>query len=397
MTTSTLKKWGFLLYFFFTGWGLFWVLSFLRIAGNAQTIDDNSPPQLGEESVMLPALNEISFKDFPPIKTEGNIQLPSSVISQLGFDPNRDWQAGQPIDTIIQLGDISEGFGAENLTLNQISSVVTIEFNNLSLQDLGVIQFQTVGSLVQAIPTLENKTLSQVAPLRDLVVKTKCARELSQCQNLLNLSLKKLVKQDNFSPLPLNQLDLNQYGLTEIPGLLETPLSEFNQWQQVFLAEIPGLSQVPFSQFPQPLSLNGIELAEIDIAFSQAEYQAERSISGSYQEGFNKSCTGGCSHIELGGNALVLGQQWVSGNSQKVKGGHGVLGSMFGGVEPTGRHPFGPGFKVVLGDIDEPTGTVEMDLYFRICRKDWIDLGCSPYGIGPFPFMSFKERDWIFY
>ncbi len=397
MTTSTLKKWGFLLYFFLTGWGLFWVLSFIKIAGaNAQTIENNSDRQIVEESVIIPDINALSFQDFPPIKTEGNIQLPSEVIEQLGFNPNRTWPAGQTIDTIIQLGDISEGFGVENLTLNQISSLVTIDVTNLSLQDLGVIQFQTVGSLVQAIPTLENKTLSQVAPLRDLLVINQCAGELSQCQNFLNLSLKKLVKQNNFSALPLNQLDLTQYGLTEIPGLLETPLSQFNQWQQVFIAEIPGLSQVPFSQFRKLLSLNSTEMAQIDITFSQAEYQAERAISGSYQEGFNKSCTGGCSHIELGGNPRVLGQQWVSGNSQKVQGGHGVLGSMFGGVEPTGRHPFGPGFKVVLGDINEATGTVDMDLYFRICGTGWLDLGCSPYGIGPFPFMTFQERDWIF-
>ena len=28
VTTSTLKKWGFLFYFFVTGFGLFWVISF---------------------------------------------------------------------------------------------------------------------------------------------------------------------------------------------------------------------------------------------------------------------------------------------------------------------------------------------------------------------------------
>lgn len=92
----------------------------------------------------------------------------------------------------------------------------------------------------------------------------------------------------------------------------------------------------------------------------------------------------------------MLGKQWVSGNSQQVQGGHGILGVMFGGVEPTGRHPFGDGFKVVIGDIDETTATVETELYFRICKRGWINLGCSPYGIGPIPFLTFQEKDWIF-
>ena len=135
-------------------------------------------------------------------------------------------------------------------------------------------------------------------------------------------------------------------------------------------------------------------MAQIDIAFSDAEDYANRSISGSYQEGFEKPCTGGCAHIELTGNPSVIGQQWVSGNSQKVKGGHGALASMFNGVEPTGRHPYGDEFKVVIGHIDESTGMVDFELYYRICEPY---LGCSPYGVGPFPFMTVKEGDWIFF
>jgi hypothetical protein len=137
-------------------------------------------------------------------------------------------------------------------------------------------------------------------------------------------------------------------------------------------------------------------MAQIDIAFGASENYANRTISGSYQEGFSQPCTGNCAHIELGGNSLMLGQQWVSGNSQKVRGGFGALGSMFGGVEPTGRHPYGSQYKVVIGDINESTGTVELQLWYRICDRSPVDLGCSPYGIGPYPFMTLKEQDWIF-
>lgn len=162
----------------------------------------------------------------------------------------------------------------------------------------------------------------------------------------------------------------------------------FTGWGIFWVLSFFRLAGASAAQLPQT--------AQIDIAFSEAEYDVNRTISGSYQEGFNVPCTGGCAHIELGGHSLFLGQQWVSGNSQKVRGGFGVLGSMFDGVEPTGRHPYGSQYKVVIGDINESTGTVELELYYRVCDRHKIDLGCSPYGIGPFPFMTLQEQDLIF-
>lgn len=378
------KRLGILLYFFITGWGIFWVLSFFLLAARTQA-----------QTPFIPSIEEMTFSGFPPMESDGSVEVSLEDIEQLGFNPNRYWQQGQTIDTIIQLGDISEGFGVENFTLNAIQRLVNINFNQLSLKDFGIIQFQTIGSLVQAIPNLNKRKVRTVPPIRDLIINTQCGGRSQNC-HWLNHSLKKVTKNRQLSSLPLYQLPLETYQFSDIPGLSDTALKEFNQWEQVFIAEIPGLNQVPFASFPTPLSINGVEVAQIDIAFSEAEYEATRTISGSHKEGFEKSCLGGCAHIELGGNPLMLGKQWVSGNSQKVQGGHGILGSMFSGVEPTGRHPFGDGFKVVIGDIDETTATVKTELYFRICKRGWINLGCSPYGIGPIPFMTFQEKDWIF-
>lgn len=371
-------------YFFITGWGLFWVLSFFLLATRTHA-----------KTAFVPNLEDMTFRTFPAMESEGTVEISSDDIEQLGFNPNRSWQAGDTIDTIIQLGDISEGFGAENFTLKEIQQLVNFDINRLSLRDFGIIQFQTIGSLVQAIPNLKRQKIRTIAPLRDLIIKTQCRGRSRNCR-WLNRSLNKVARNRRLSSLPLYQLPLENYQFSDIPGLSDTALKKFNQWEQVFISEIPGLNQVPFSSFPNPLSINGIEVAQIDITFNQAEYEATRAISGSHKEGFDKACTGGCAHIELGGNPLMLGKQWVSGNSQQVQGGHGILGVMFGGVEPTGRHPFGDGFKVVIGDIDETTATVETELYFRICKRGWINLGCSPYGIGPIPFLTFQEKDWIF-
>lgn len=379
------QKIGIFLYFFITGWGIFWVLSFFLLAAKTQA-----------QTPFIPNIEEMSFSTFPPIESDGSLVLSNQDIEQLGFNPNRSWQKGDTIDTIIQLGDISEGFGVESFTLNEIKGLVNLDFNQLSLKDFGLIQFQTIGSLLSAIPSLKNQKIKTIPPLKDLIKDTSCGGQTQGCY-WLNQSVKKVVKNPQLAELSLAQLPLDNYQFSDIPGLSDTDLKEFNQWEQVYISEVPGLNQVSFANFPNSLSIDGIEVAQIDLTFSEAEYQAEQSISGSYQEGFEKSCTGGCSHIELGGNPLMLGKQWVSGNSQKVRGGYGILGSLFGGVEPTGRNPFGDVFKVVIGDIDETTGTVATELYFRVCKRGLIDLGCSPYGIGPIPFITFQETDWIFY
>ena len=71
-----------------------------------------------------------------------------------------------------------------------------------------------------------------------------------------------------------------------------------------------------------------------------------------------------------------------------MPGGSGCLA----GQEPTGRHPFGQGFKVVLTDTDEASGLAEFGIYFRFS----LFCGTSPYIIGPFPWISQHEKDIIF-
>ncbi|NER29859.1 MAG: hypothetical protein F6J89_20125, partial [Symploca sp. SIO1C4] len=58
----------------------------------------------------------------------------------------------------------------------------------------------------------------------------------------------------------------------------------------------------------------------------------------------------------------------------------------------SGRHPFGEAFKVAVWDVEETTGTVDTALFFRICaRNAFVDLGCTPYYLGPIPWMSYRE------
>ena len=76
--------------------------------------------------------------------------------------------------------------------------------------------------------------------------------------------------------------------------------------------------------------------------------------------------------------------------------GTAFSGSIHNGMEPTGRLPFGSAFKVVLTATDEAEGRGEFGLFFRVCHHGVIDLGCTPYFIGPVPWFPVHEKALVF-
>ena len=54
-------------------------------------------------------------------------------------------------------------------------------------------------------------------------------------------------------------------------------------------------------------------------------------------------------------------------NPWGVDGGEGVLGILNCGKEPTGRNPFGSGFKVALWSVDETKDEASTAIFFRVC------------------------------
>jgi murein DD-endopeptidase MepM/ murein hydrolase activator NlpD len=87
----------------------------------------------------------------------------------------------------------------------------------------------------------------------------------------------------------------------------------------------------------------------------------------------------------------VEGKRWQLGSENLVKGGFGPLEIIGGGLEPTGRMVFNPGFdyegefKVVAVAMDEASDTVVFEAFFRACQRDplskkvWIT--CTPFNI----------------
>ncbi|MEM9215683.1 MAG: hypothetical protein AAGD25_15250 [Cyanobacteria bacterium P01_F01_bin.150] len=377
--------------------------------------------EVGGAQVRLPDWDNISFSTLPSVLTGGEIGSQWNELT--GYDLSRTWSEGDAVGEVIKLGDIAEGFSVQQFSLNDIAAVTGIEVSmeSLPLDSFGLVGDQTLVELVAAMPELAEITIEDIAPIHDLVVLVGAGAWVEETLgsfingNAIADELKLGGLEELAANLPpelaqiynldLANMDLGQYSISDIPGLSEVPFEDFARWENQYPSDIPGLVHVAFSQMPNGIANAGV-IARVDTVMGEAEAEYQRTVSGSTEVGFSYPCatsqsdTEACAHIELDdienvGQALQLpfeGRAWVSGATQKVPGGHGALKAMFGGKEPTGRHPFSDSFKVVVGKTDETSDTVQTLLYFRVCKTF---LGCSPYGIGPVPFLTFKRDDYI--
>ncbi len=349
-------------------------------------------PTIAWQNTRLPNWNQITFAKMPAITESGSFQAPAGVAEKLGYNPSRSWNAGQTPDSFTMLGDFQDSFKLQKFSLTDIVQIVDLDLSQINLERFGVMKFQTLKSLVDTIPNLKDLPIAEVKPVLDLL-----SQELSTTFDA-NQPIGTLLQQSpHLGKLEFAYLNLESYSVDSIPGLSTTPIGAFEKWQGVYIDEIPGLANVPFSQFPNPINPVGTDVGIVDIAFATDEQQRKLTVSGSNKEGFAVPCQKDCAHVELSGSPAVSGKAWVSGKYQLVKGGKGILGSVNGGKEPTGRHPFGDAFKVAVWDISEVDGMISQALFFRVCmRNNFVDLGCTPYFIGPVPFMTYKEKEPIF-
>lgn len=335
-----------------------------------------------------PDWSRISFSQFPPVASSG------SVPAQGEF-PQRSWQAGQTPDRFLTLSDIEE-LQPQSFSLNQIGQVLGQNLSQAALSSFPLATGQSLRQLLTAIPALGQLHLEDIPPIAALVG-ARAAGIIDEQGLATGLTLYEAIQQvPQLGDLQLNQVDLSQFAIASIPGLADTALGRFSGWDTTFIQQVPGLNQVPLSRFPNPLDvLNGF-LMRVDAVYGAAEADRSNTLSGSDVEGFAVPCVHqGCAYVELddlessgrAARGTLEGKQWISGKYQEVSGGSGVLRSVNGGKEPTGRLPFGPTFKVVVWEPDETTDTVTTALFFRFCKPG---LGCTPYFIGPVPFLTYK-------
>ncbi len=376
-----------------------------------QTSPNSAIPTKSEvvagKEVQVPDWTQISFDSLPPAIEAGSIEFPAEILSQLDYDPSRKWQAGDLPSSFIMLGDVASAFGLEQLSLDKISELTGIPLDlSAALDSFETIEWQSAESLVKAIPGLEDVPLGEVAPLFDLFNRGGYNFDPSSLMTVGNAIR---IAPEISTQLLGSQLDLEQYKLSDIPGLADTPIGEYAQWGKTLVSGVPSLGSLSFSSFPIPIPNIIRAIALIDVPFSNAEKATPEAalltISGSGEPytgmttlpvapGIGQSYAYAELSDVLGEVGTAYGKRWVAGSSQKVPGGYGVLKSVNGGKEPTGMMVYGPQFKVVLTGTDETNGAAEFGIYFRHCaRTPFFDFGCTPYYIGAIPWIPLKETE----
>jgi len=372
--------------------------------------DDQPIPTIDHDGLVVPDWSKITFDSLPAMSEAGSVSVPPDVVSALGFDPSASWQAGAKVTDVVKVGSIQE-LGVASMSLSDIDKLTGQSSGGLPLSSFDITQKQSIGSMTEAVPGLGDLTALQSQPIADLIKKNASVlQDLSGGQfglndvkglDLLNTPLKEVIQQlPQVGELNLKDLDLSKYSISSIPGLQNAQLGGFNNWEDTFLKGIPGIGKVSIGQFANAPK-EGIRalIARIDVPLDQEDQQRTRTVSGSFKAGFSVPCTSNCAHAEISPLAgsqskdAVNGMQWISGKVQQVEGGNGVLGKVNGGKEPTGRNPYGGMFKQVVTKIDQKKGVVETSLYMRYCHRN---LGCTPYFVGPVPFLHYAEKQLIY-
>lgn len=305
------------------------------------------------------------------------------TLSQSGSLWKRSWAKGQKLEDVLTLGDFQDSFKLQDLNLYAIALATQKSPDTIPLNQFRLLQRQSLATLANAIPELEQHPVNEIKPLADLLKAAK------PDYRLMEETLPNLLQQDpSLGALSLQNFD-SKYTLEDIPGLLESPLQAFEHWQESKISEIPGLAQMPWSGFPEPPSDGGI--GAVVQMFSQSSNVEAETISGSDVVGYQMACQN-CPGISFSSPTSLKGKRWISGAKQWVQGGTEMTLTEHI-YEPTGRSVFGKAFKVVIAETTPKAA--QTTLYFRFCQfePDRNQVSCSPYAVGPVPFLVYRTGE----
>lgn len=323
-----------------------------------------------DHQAITPNWSALSFATLPPFEQSGVVE-------------SRTWKAKQPIQQVLTLGDFADSFKLQDLNLYAIAVAVQSSPKTWKLSEFKLLQHQTLADLAIVLPTLQKSPVNTIEPLADLLKTAKPSYQLAE------ETLPQLLEQDpTLGALSFQNFDLSKYNLDAISGLTEVPLQSFRDWQKATILDIPGLEKMTWRNFPNPPTDGG--LGGIVQLPTTPQSSLRGSISGSEVAGYQVNCPN-CLGIDFSDPILVQGKRWISGLAQWVPGGTGDVVLSETNREPTGRNVFGKAFKVVVAEVTPKEAKTA--LFFRFCNTQGSQTNCSPYKVGPIPFLSYHTGD----
>ncbi|MDJ0589323.1 MAG: hypothetical protein QNJ72_04900 [Pleurocapsa sp. MO_226.B13] len=412
--------------------------NFLSSTVKATSIPTVTYEMVGEDNssagiLEVPDFSSITFRSLGSFSKSGAISSDYDLYA--GYGLGRRWYKGDAVVNVLKLGDIDDSFGVGRFKLGEIVAKSDRQPEEVTLDQFGFIKKQTVASFIRANPQIKERSLEDVPPLTDAIaliygdrgkallklpVWVLVERQHSYSELSLNKNVQKLAQTESpkfdVSEFEMGNLDLSEYTLEDVEGIGDSFVEDYEDWKNEYLSDIEGLADISFDDFPNPVATTLAFISRVDTIWSDAhgEIKPGHSVSGSNQAGYAVPCQQSCAHIELDDiensgrdiRWISEGRRWMLGNDPNnanicpeapwgVDGGEGVLGVLNCGKEPTGRNPFGPGFKVALWSVDETKDEAGTAIFFRICKRGIPDLGCTPYFIGPIPFLPANRENWI--
>lgn len=335
--------------------------------------------QQGNQQAIAPDWANLSFAQLPPLGGGGSIG-------------GEEWAKGTLVDQILTLCDFQNSLRLQDLNLSAIFQATGTKPETVSLSQFPLVRQQTLSTLVDQIPSLGQETAGAIPPIAKLL---RSAKLDSQLQADTPLSL--LVKDPNLGNLTFSNLDLSQFSVLDIPGLMQAPLQVFSGWQTARISEVPLLNRYPWNLLPGRLPVGGTIGVVRLLPQPRSQFSSLSSISGSSLTQFQSPCaqSTGCRSIGFSDPSDLQEKQWISSLDQWVEGGDHKVRPLWGSLEPTGRLPYGSAFKVVLTEVTPQS--VQTALYFRRCETDAVSGNpiCSPYSIGPVNFMTLHHGEAI--
>ena len=351
---------------------------------------------------------QVSFSSLGEIESAGEISHGEFY---------RAWNTGDTVSNVLALEDIAQQTAAQQLTLNDINMATDRDWRQQSIESFSLLSRQRMDGLVEVVPNLSNFRVADVLPLKSLFSASNVDLSDATVAEALD-------KDPLLNSLRLDDLgdELESFSLGDIPNVEMTTLESLSGWESVTISEIPGLSNVPFMAMPNFFDSTLGIIARIDMVWGASEDRRQNTISGSNQSGFKVPCSEGgklvepepgdkCAYIELDdledeGRAVQSsfeGKQWISGRYHEVQGGFGSLKTMPSplgytpGYEPTGRHPFGDLFKVVVWEPDETSDRVSFRMFFRWCSYSSVEgRTCTPYNQMAVPFFTQPVNSYVY-
>ncbi|MFN9818451.1 MAG: hypothetical protein ACK56Y_10580, partial [Pseudanabaena sp.] len=205
----------------------------------AQSLPMSTQLMGNAQSVMIPDFTKISFENLPKIQVTTQLQQQLSQLLSPSALTNLAIGSFVSPDRYLTVGSL-QSLGLEQMSLQTIASRAGISLSNVSLGQLGKLTSQqTINSLLQSLPDLRDRSMSQVQPFLDLVTQKSGSANLSGEMSALTVG--QLVNTfPDLGNLSLSSLGdrLNSYSLESISGFAQLPLSNIQGASGVVLSDL---------------------------------------------------------------------------------------------------------------------------------------------------------------